>query len=425
MKIKNLILKNLLIILLILTPIFYLGAETASEIRDKIDDISSQIKKLDEEIAKYQNEINKTSEESKNLSGLIKELTLTRDKLLKEKQQTEKKITATGLVINTLTGDIQEKEKSINLNEQTISQLLYDLYQRDQVTLLEKILSGKTLSQSDDEYYRVISLNEELRSNIIDYSNQIEELSDSKNKKLAEEKNLKNLKEKLSQQQKSVEISKSEKDKLLKETKNKEEEYKRILEEKKKAMETFEKALEDYESQLKFILDPKSLPKAGSGPLAWPLDSVLITSLFGERWGRFHYGLDFRASIGTPVKTMASGKVLGTGDTDIACKGASFGKWILIKHNNGLSSAYGHLSSIKVSTGQNVKAGEVIGFSGNTGYSTAPHLHINVYASTGVNVETVPSKSCNGKIFTQPIAATKAYLDPLLYLPKTTKSMFK
>ena len=63
--------------------------------------------------------------------------------------------------------------------------------------------------------------------------------------------------------------------------------------------------------------------------------------------------------------------------------------------------------------------------SGNTGSSTGPHLHVAVYASTGVNVDTVPSKSCGGKVFTQPIAALNAYLNPSLYLPKMLANMIK
>ena len=180
-----------------------------------------------------------------------------------------------------------------------------------------------------------------------------------------------------------------------------------------------------YESQLDFILNPKTIPKAGSEVLSWPLDSILITSPFGERWGTFHYGVDFRASVGTPVKSVYSGVVEGVGDTDTDCPKASFGKWVFIRHSNGLSSTYGHLSVISVKEGQKIKTGDIIGLSGNTGYSMGPHLHLSVYASDGVSVQTKPSLSCSGKIFTQPISATDAHLDPLLYLPTTTSNMFK
>jgi murein DD-endopeptidase MepM/ murein hydrolase activator NlpD len=114
---------------------------------------------------------------------------------------------------------------------------------------------------------------------------------------------------------------------------------------------------------------------------------------------------------------MSSGTVAGVGDTDQTCSGASFGKFILIKYDNGLASTYGHLSLIKVSKGQKVARGEVVGYSGNTGYSTGPHLHVSVYAKNAVEVKSLPSKSCVGKTLTQPIAPTSAYLDPMYYLP--------
>jgi murein DD-endopeptidase MepM/ murein hydrolase activator NlpD len=78
---------------------------------------------------------------------------------------------------------------------------------------------------------------------------------------------------------------------------------------------------------------------------------------------------------------------------------------------------YAHLSSFAVAKGDIVKSGQVIGYSGNTGYSTGPHLHFTVYASQGVKVmQYTSSVSC--KHATIPIADPKAYLDPMLYLPK-------
>jgi murein DD-endopeptidase MepM/ murein hydrolase activator NlpD len=196
----------------------------------------------------------------------------------------------------------------------------------------------------------------------------------------------------------------------------------KILKEQLAKKTALEQEVRNYESQLKFILDPSKLPNAGV--LSWPLDDVYVTQLFGKTVAAkrlyasgSHSGVDFRASVGTPIKAMADGIILGTGDTDTTCPGASFGKWILIEHNNGLSSAYGHLSLIKVSSGTKVSRGEIIGYSGATGHVTGPHLHVTIYASSAVKVETLPSKSCSGKTLTQPIAAVNAYLDPMYYLP--------
>ncbi len=410
--------------ILAFTPLS-VGALTASEVRQQIEDTNNQIEALDKEIAKYQSQISETSAQKTTLANLVKELTLTRNKLIKEREQIQKKISATGLIINTLSTDIKEKEKSIEISKQTLGKMIKDLNQNDNIDIIERLLSVDNFTEFSREYNDLITLNQKIQENIIDVSTKKEELLNSKVQKEGEQQNLTVLKNNLVQKEQIVTITKKEKDTLLNQTKNKEAEYQKILAEKIKVRDAFDKVLEDYEAQLKFILNPKLLPKSGSGALAFPLDYILVTSPYGDRWGKFHYGIDFRASVGTEVKAMAEGVVEGTGDTDIACKGASFGKWVFIKYNNGLSSTYGHLSVISAKVGQKVKAGDVVALSGNTGSSTGPHLHVGVYASTGVKVDTVPSKSCNGKIFTQPIAALNAYLNPALYLPTITDKMVK
>ena len=141
--------------------------------------------------------------------------------------------------------------------------------------------------------------------------------------------------------------------------------------------------------------------------------------------------MDFRAAVGTPVYAVADGIVKGVGDTDEQCYRASFGKWVFIEHDIGLSTTSAHLSSWKVTEGQHVKKGDLIAYSGNTGHSTAPHLHITVYATKGVNgeqgarVTERPSSACPGTNYRMPLAPTSAYLDPLDYFPQTDASYFK
>ncbi len=393
-------------------------AATAESVNQQISSVNAQIQALDREIAQYQSQITTTSEQARTLANHIKELTLTRDKLLKETKQTEKKITATGLIIGTLQNNISLEQKSIDNSKEALANMFRDLNERDEINLVARVLSETTLTDASREYANILMVNEQVRKHIIQLEQDRQALTESKNKKEIEQKSLTTLKKTLEQKKLAVDATKKEKDVLLSETKNKESEYKKLLADREKQKDAFEKSLEEYEAQLKFILNPKSLPAKGTGALSRPLDNLLITSPFGNRWGKFHYGTDFRASVGTKVMSMGSGEVLGTGDTDVACKGASFGKWVFIKYNNGLSSVFGHLSVISAKVGQKVEAGDIVALSGNTGSSTGPHLHVGVYASGGVNVDTVPSKSCNGKIFTQPIAALTAYLDPMLYLPK-------
>lgn len=422
---KKIIFCTFFIILSIFIFYSYSSAQTADELKTQIDDTNAQIDKINEEIKILSNQIAVTSEEKNTLANAIKELTLKRSVLTKERQQTEKKINATSLVIKTIDKEIGVKNEIIDMSHNTLSSLLRNLYQKDRETYISKLLSKDNIGEMSREYNNIIEINDQIKNHIDNVSTQKESLSISKDNKQKEKLALDTLKKTLTTKENEILANKKEKDTLLAETKNKESNYKKLLLEQQKRKDDFEKSLEDYESQLQFILNPKLLPKEGSGVLSWPLDYILITSSYGSRWGRFHYGLDFRATVGTKVMAMASGTVEGTGDTDTACKGASFGKWVFIRYNNGLSSTYGHLSSISASVGQKVSTGDVIALSGNTGSSTGPHLHLAVYASEGVKVDTVPSKSCGGKIFTQPISALSAYLNPGLYLPKITSSMVK
>lgn len=429
--------KKILFIFLIICSIIIVSKETqaltASEVRAQIEATNDQIKALDKEIAKYQSQIAETSAQKTTLANVIKELTLTRNKLIKEREQIQKKISATGLIIDNLSTDIKEKETIIEISKKSLSQMIKDLNQNDNTPIIQRLLAVDNFKDFSREYNNLLTLNQKIRENIIGVSETKQELLNTKNQKEDEQQNLTTLKNNLVQKEKVVALTKKEKDTLLNQTKNKEAEYQKLLQEKIKIRDAFDSALEDYEAQLQYILNPKLLPKEGSGSLSWPLKSILVTSFYGDRcvnfsWGKsckFHYGLDFRATVGTSVMAMASGVVEGIGDTDIACKNASFGKWVFIRYNNGLSSTYGHLSVISAKVGQIVKAGDVVGLSGNTGSSTAPHLHVSVYASDGVKVDTVPSKSCNGKIFTQPISAKDAHLNPALYLPKITSTMVK
>jgi murein DD-endopeptidase MepM/ murein hydrolase activator NlpD len=115
---------------------------------------------------------------------------------------------------------------------------------------------------------------------------------------------------------------------------------------------------------------------------------------------------------------MAEGVVVGLGNTDTACPRASYGMWLFIKYDNGLSSLFGHLSVIKVHPGDRVSTGDIVAYSGMTGYATGPHLHLTIIAADAGSIQSFPSKACSGKTYTAPVAALNAYLDPMLYLPK-------
>lgn len=101
-----------------------------------------------------------------------------------------------------------------------------------------------------------------------------------------------------------------------------------------------------------------------------PTSSRVLTSNFGARWGRQHKGLDIKVYIGDTIRAAFSGKV-----RIVRYEAAGYGKYVVIRHNNGLETIYGHMSKQLVSEDEEVRAGDPIGLGGNTGRSTGSHLH--------------------------------------------------
>ncbi len=117
---------------------------------------------------------------------------------------------------------------------------------------------------------------------------------------------------------------------------------------------------------------------ASSSGLIWPVEGV-ITSGFGPRWGSFHPGLDIGAAEGTPIYAAASGTVVLL---QSEAESGGYGNFTCVDHGGGgLSTCYAHQSSFATSSGASVSQGEVIGYVGNTGFSTGPHLHFEVRVS--------------------------------------------
>ncbi len=105
-----------------------------------------------------------------------------------------------------------------------------------------------------------------------------------------------------------------------------------------------------------------------------PCESRVVNSHYGYRrqFGRNHYGTDIKVYVGDTIRAAFSGKVRVVQDQG---RRKGYGKYIIIRHANGLETTYGHLSKQLVRENQVVKAGDVIGLGGNTGFSTGPHLH--------------------------------------------------
>jgi murein DD-endopeptidase MepM/ murein hydrolase activator NlpD len=281
------------------------------------------------------------------------------------------------------------------------------------------------LSDTFDSIKRSTDVSNEVHRKVKELKEAKTMLESAKQSYESSKKQLETLTSNLADQKTLVEQNAKEKNTLLAQTKNKETEYQKMLSDRQKKKGELEAELSDVESKLQTTVDAGKLPKYGKGVLQYPVANVKITQYFGNTPfasknpqvynGGGHNGIDFGVPTGTTIMSAQSGVVLGTGNTDTACNGVSYGKWVLVKHNNGLTTLYAHLSVISVSGGQSVSAGQKLGLSGNTGYSTGPHLHFTVYASDAVEITNYRSKVC-GTNMTMPIAPKPGYLNPLSYL---------
>ena len=400
-------------------------AQTIDELKSKISEKNDDIKKLEEEIRGYQNEIDGLGKQADSLKNTLAGLDLSRKKLETSLAITENKITATNLEIKQLGQQIDDKDERIDHSKRVIAQSLSAISQIDSASVLETMLGQETFSEVWNKADELNTLQVDIGDRIHELQNIKSSLEDNKKKTESKKAELVSLKKDLANQKQILAETIKEKNTLLSSTKNTESNYKKILSTKQAQKDAFEREVAEYESALRIAIDPGKIPHTGSGVLLWPLDKIRITQYFGNTEfatanpqiysGNGHNGVDFAASIGTPVRASHGGIISGVANTSSIPGCYSYGKWIMVQHPNGLSTLYAHLSLQLVSKGDAVSTGDIIGYSGNTGYTTGPHLHFGVYATEGVRItQLTTSKNCRNAII--PLADPSAYLNPLSYL---------
>lgn len=430
----------LVLLLLCLLP-SSVGAEV-DEIKQKIEAQQQKIAELEKEITVYEATLVELGKNKSTLESEVKRLDTSRKKIGTDIALTQDKVQRANLELERLANEIGDKELRITLGRRGVSESLRVLHQNDDVTMIEQFYNARGIIGFWEDTDHLARLQDEIRVQAVELALKKAQLTDDRQEVSEKKSELSSLAVQLSGQKSVLDQNRKEQSQLLTQTKKSETEFQKILREKQEARLQFERELNDFESQLQYALDPSSIPVAGQGVLSWPLDDAFmarckdktatyknkycITQFFGHtafaRSGAYqgsqHNGIDFGSPDGTKVVAALSGIVEATGNTD-AYKGCySYGKWVLVKHANGLTTLYAHLSFASVNKGDSVPTGGMLGYSGKTGYATGPHLHFTVFASDGVQLKRMgdikeKTKCANATV---PIAPTSAYLDPLQYL---------
>lgn len=416
--------------LLLVSPSVFAQSSEIDRLQNEINNRSSRLTQIEEEIAQFEAQLNVVGGEKKTLQSAINRLEIERKKVNAEINKTENLISSTDLEINKLVLEISRTEGDIDKARGAISAIIIEEYQSGDTSLVELFLGHEHLSDFWGALEAHRNVREMLSAKVEDLNSYQELISGKRRNSETKRDDLSSLKNQYSDQTEVLANTKQEQAKLLEVTKSEEQNYQQLLASKQESKDQIIREMRDFESKLQFILDPSTIPTAGTAVFAWPLANVIITQYFGGTefaarnasvyGGRaYHPGIDLGTPRGTAIMAPLSGTVRATGNTDLVPGCYSWGKWTLIDHANGLSTLYAHQDVQSVVPGQSVSTGEVIGYSGNTGYSTGPHLHFTVYAKDGVTVrkfnEIKTSTSCGPA--STPVAATDAYLDPMNYLP--------
>ena len=415
--------------LLVATPPVVFANSEIDRLRDEIQDRNSRLTEIESEIAKFEGQLKVVGAEKRTLQSAISQLELERKKVSAEISKTENLITSTDLEINKLILEISKTEQDIEDTEAAIGSIIRQEYRAGQDTLIELLLRHDQLSEFWAAFEALENVRNMMAEKVADLDSFKLILEEKRNENEDKRVELSSLKNQYNDQNEVLVSNKREQSDLLEATKNEERNYQELLAVQEANRDEILKELRDFESQLQFYLDPNSIPQAGTAVFDWPLTNIIITQYFGGTefaarnssvyGGRpYHPGLDLSSPRGTPIYAPLTGTVRATGNTDLVPGCSSWGKWTLIDHANGLSTLYAHQDVIAVSPGQKVTTGEVVGYTGNTGFSTGPHLHFTVYAKEGVDVrkfnEIKTVTSCGPA--STPVAATDAYIDPMLYL---------
>ncbi len=410
------------------------SAQLVDELKGKISDKTSEIEKINTEIAQYQKEIDVLGGKSDTLKNSIQKLNITKKKLEADIKYTQIKINSASSKIKKLETKIKIKNLKIKESNNAIRKIIQKINEAESNSLLEVFLSNDTFSSFLADIENLRQLQNVVNQNIKKLRILKKEAEVIKTKNEYQKKSLLSSRSELGDRKQIAETNKARKARLLRDTKNKESNYKKLVAKKKAQKASFERELLAIESQLRAVIDPNSIPKAGSKIFAAPLAGAVykscydgstnskncVTQYFGNTpfaksgayRGKTHNGMDFRARTPQKVKAVLGGTVVRV-NNDVAPM-CQYGKWVVIKHNNGLTTLYAHMSLVKAVAGQKISTGDIVGYSGNSGYSTGPHLHLTTYASQAVKFKDYKCKS--GPTVSIPVAALNAYLNPLDYL---------
>lgn len=357
------------------------------KLNEKIDSNKEQIESLQKASEEYAQKI----EEYKSKSATLKnQLALLDNQIIKlelDNKSTQLQVDKAKLEIESLDYQIDKEQAEIDLQKINLIEYIKLIDQNDKKSYLEILI----LNESFAEFFNQLSYLEDIQNNIQTTVDRLiilkQAIEVQKASKETQKVELEDLKLALEQKEDKLKDENKAKEIILMETKSSELDFQRLLTESKEQENAIEAKILDIEQEIK---DKITRLRTGSTSpnstlVIWPTpEPHVITTYFHDpeypyRYIFEHPALDIRSKQGSPIKTPAPGYVA-------RAKNAGYGySYIILIHDNGISTVYGHMSKIYVKEDSYVEMGDVIGLSGGLpgtpgagNLTTGPHLHFEV-----------------------------------------------
>ena len=388
-----------LLLTLFVSPLLVFAQESAESLRTQVNSRRKEVVELNARIADFQKKIEAAQTAERTLQG---DLALLENKIAK----TELDIASLEIEQQAVTGEISLIETSLThlgteqeVHRAALRALLRELHVQSRRQTFELLLSTRSLAELFDRLFELKTVSRDIDRNLNELEVSEETLQQERVKQDEKRTELLALSELLEQKKLLIEGERQAKSTILSQTTSSEKQFQRLLQDVKNEQGAINRDIAALQTKIEQRLAAERAAQSPGSPTAsakgfiWPVDRSYrgISALFHDVTYPYrhlfeHSGIDVPQRHGTEVVAAASGVVAW------AKTGRSYGNYIMIIHENGLATLYAHLSSMKVTADDSVKAGQVIALSGGTpgtpgaGLSTGPHLHFEV-RKNGVPVD--------------------------------------
>lgn len=392
--------------LLSLLPLGFITAGATEK-----DDLKNKLSSLEDEKASVKQEIADLTKQANDVEAtrqaLVQEIDLTRQEI----ETVKNYIAQLQQQIDVKTQELSVAEGKLEVKEQLFADRMREMYEQGDTTYLDILLNSSSISNMLSRIDIITQIMDYDKRVVEEYTAAKEEIQKKRDELQVAQDEQKDYQENLSYKEKELVANEAQQTALQKSIeeyrKEQEAEYDRIAQDmqsvsdqiaeisRREAEEAARKAAEEAarkkaaeEAARQQSVSSSSgssnysVPSQFNGSFVWPVPGYTTPSsaygwrthpIYGTR--KFHAGEDIPANSGTPIIAAASGTVTTAGWV------SGYGNYTVINHGGGVMTAYGHQSSIQVSVGQSVSAGQQIGLVGSTGNSTGPHLHFEVYVN--------------------------------------------